>query len=317
MLCGGQRGCTDGDFSIAQLNTPTRLTHDLRKQILYVSDTGNNLIRKIDLETSRKKIFFHHIGFNSIFFLFFKSRFHFNSGRKKRWNHISRWNRSRCKIQYSRRVPQKHLFLFSKIEVEILHTNKNRMCMDGSGQLIIADCYNQCVRVVESDGRTTTLVGLPERAGYSNVKKKNVKTIKKKIHLVVKKSKKKGGKKMTLLDHPTSVAIDPITGTLYICETGNQMIRQVIGAASLQGHYSIAKVRASFKLLYLFRGILSCGDISDKKRSIARCCLDIFGGDFLNKVELENIFLFLSNRETLIKSKRHYIEKVLHKMKAL
>lgn len=46
----GQSGWQDGDFATAQFTMPQGLTFDTVQQRLYVADTGNHLIRCIDLE---------------------------------------------------------------------------------------------------------------------------------------------------------------------------------------------------------------------------------------------------------------------------
>lgn len=51
----GKPGLTDGSFSEAQFFAPQGMTFDRENQILYVADTGNHALRKIDFKTEQVK----------------------------------------------------------------------------------------------------------------------------------------------------------------------------------------------------------------------------------------------------------------------
>ncbi|MGE5335023.1 MAG: thioredoxin-like domain-containing protein [Nitrososphaerota archaeon] len=47
----GEPGATDGDYETARFRSPQGMTLDAARNCLYVADTGNHLLRRIDLET--------------------------------------------------------------------------------------------------------------------------------------------------------------------------------------------------------------------------------------------------------------------------
>ncbi|MCF4968395.1 thioredoxin-like domain-containing protein, partial [Nostoc sp. CMAA1605] len=50
VIGNGKAGLTDGDFSTAQFSAPQGMTFDVSNQILYVADTENHAIRRVDLQ---------------------------------------------------------------------------------------------------------------------------------------------------------------------------------------------------------------------------------------------------------------------------
>ena len=51
----GQKGTADGDFKTAQFDNPQGLAYDAVKNLLYVADTDNHLIRRLDLSAKTVK----------------------------------------------------------------------------------------------------------------------------------------------------------------------------------------------------------------------------------------------------------------------
>jgi thiol-disulfide isomerase/thioredoxin len=49
----GKQGQSDGDFSRAEFHNPQGLAYDAAKEILYVADTDNHLIRRLDLKQKK------------------------------------------------------------------------------------------------------------------------------------------------------------------------------------------------------------------------------------------------------------------------
>jgi len=83
----------------------------------------------------------------------------------------------------------------------------NGVAMDASGNLYIADGVNEVIRMVNTAGIITTVVGTPLSAGYSG-----------------------DGAAATAaqLNNPSGVAVDA-SGNLYITDLGNNVIREVSG----------------------------------------------------------------------------------------
>ncbi|AUS99246.1 hypothetical protein CLI64_01905 [Nostoc sp. CENA543] len=50
VIGNGKAGLTDGDFSTAQFSAPQGITFDVTNEILYVADTENHAIRRVDLQ---------------------------------------------------------------------------------------------------------------------------------------------------------------------------------------------------------------------------------------------------------------------------
>ncbi|WP_427161817.1 thioredoxin-like domain-containing protein [Aliinostoc sp. HNIBRCY26] len=50
VIGNGKAGFTDGDFSTAQFSAPQGMTFDVTNQILYVADTENHAVRRVDLQ---------------------------------------------------------------------------------------------------------------------------------------------------------------------------------------------------------------------------------------------------------------------------
>ncbi|HIK07605.1 MAG TPA: redoxin domain-containing protein [Trichormus sp. M33_DOE_039] len=50
VIGNGKAGLTDGDFSTAQFSAPQGMTFDVTNQILYVADTENHAVRRVDLQ---------------------------------------------------------------------------------------------------------------------------------------------------------------------------------------------------------------------------------------------------------------------------
>lgn len=49
----GKAGLTDGDFEVAEFFAPQGMAFDAESQILYVADTENHAIRKVDFTTQK------------------------------------------------------------------------------------------------------------------------------------------------------------------------------------------------------------------------------------------------------------------------
>ena len=50
VIGSGERGTADGDFSVATFFRPQGLCYDAKTDVLYVADTDNHLVRKVDLK---------------------------------------------------------------------------------------------------------------------------------------------------------------------------------------------------------------------------------------------------------------------------
>jgi DNA-binding beta-propeller fold protein YncE len=84
------------------------------------------------------------------------------------------------------------------------------LAIDGAGDLFIADTFNHAIREVSPSGIVSTVVNSqgspgPETSGSAPA--------------------------ASQLDDPSAVAVDASTGTLYIADTRNSRIAEVLGAA--------------------------------------------------------------------------------------
>ncbi|QIG41786.1 hypothetical protein G5V58_02440 [Nocardioides anomalus] len=93
------------------------------------------------------------------------------------------------------------------------------VALDGAGDLFIADTLNHAIRQVDPDGTITTLVNDGAVPGAGNT------------------SPVGGGSipSRTRLNTPYAVAVDPVTDVLYIADTKNNVVEEVLHAARAGG----------------------------------------------------------------------------------
>lgn len=80
-----------------------------------------------------------------------------------------------------------------------------QIAVDPDGNLIVADRGNHVIRMVRPDGFTSTLAGIPEKAGYMN-----------------------GVPEKSLFNEPYGVCVSPTTGVIYVSDSKNFRIRKLI-----------------------------------------------------------------------------------------
>ena len=87
--------------------------------------------------------------------------------------------------------------------------NPHQICFTEDGKLYIADCGNNCIRVIDTKlpldrAMVTTPIGLPGMKGY-----------------------KDGGPDIALFNHPFGVAVSADGQIVYVADTGNKVIRKL------------------------------------------------------------------------------------------
>lgn len=87
--------------------------------------------------------------------------------------------------------------------------NPHQICFTEDGKLYIADCGNNCIRVIDTrlsidKATVSTPIGLPGMKGY-----------------------KDGGPDIAMFNHPFGVAVSADGQIVYVADTGNKVIRKL------------------------------------------------------------------------------------------
>jgi DNA-binding beta-propeller fold protein YncE len=80
------------------------------------------------------------------------------------------------------------------------------IAIDENGNIYVADTLNDCIRKIDTDGNVTTLAGVPNQTGYRN-----------------------GANNQALFNAPSGIAVSRDGSTVYVADTGNHMIRMIVG----------------------------------------------------------------------------------------
>jgi sugar lactone lactonase YvrE len=120
---------------------------------------------------------------------------------------------------------------------------------DASGNLYLADCYNNTIRKVSSSGAVSTVAGIPGVVGWTD-----------------------GAAPSATFNSPYHVAVDS-SGTLYVADLGNDIIRKIsssgivstlagspLAAGSADGTGSAARFRSPHGVLLDLQGNLIVSD---------------------------------------------------------
>ncbi len=91
--------------------------------------------------------------------------------------------------------------------------NRPQDIFDDGTVLLVADTYNHCIRrVSKTDGKTKTILGTCGQAGFEGIEDGMI-----------------GNTSSVLLDHPVSLALDNVGNSLFVIDSGNRRILQVVG----------------------------------------------------------------------------------------
>lgn len=92
------------------------------------------------------------------------------------------------------------------------------MAVDALGNVYVADCHNNTIRKITSDGTVSTLAGTAQNSGHAN-----------------------GTGKAARFNHPDGVAVDA-AGNVYVADTYNHTIRKITGAGVVSTLAGAARV---------------------------------------------------------------------------
>ena len=165
--CSGDRGPSQS----AQLNQPTGLALDAQGN-LYIADSGNNLIRRVDAKTGKI---------------------------------------STVAGDYAAAKANNGLGGFSGDGGPATSATLNDpqgVAVDGAGDLFVADTFDNAIREVTPAGTIGTVVNSTATAGGET---------------------SGAAPAASALNSPVAVAVDPSTGLLYIADTKNSAVAEVLG----------------------------------------------------------------------------------------
>ena len=107
---------------------------------------------------------------------------------------------------------------------------------------------------------------------------------------------------------PTGIALDPQTGALYVTEMGNHVIHKIINSGAIP-----MLIRKTARRLLRFCRILNRHQLNDRTRAILDAFLVVFGADFVNISELEQIKQLAGNRTNMGKIAKDVLTNILRK----
>ena len=225
-LCGTPttKGFKDGIGSESQFNSPTGLALNEKEKVLYVSDSGNNAIRRVNLIDGRVDTLCGNGKRGSKDGIGNEATFNYPKGLA--FDSISNYlyvadcnnNSIRRIILNERRVEtlcgSGEGYVDGSFEESKFYYPYDIVLNSSTEELYVSDCCNHVIRVISlKNRRVSTLCGTPQQEGYEN-----------------------GIHNQSKFKYPGGLGLDINSNCLYVTDGDNQVVRRI----SLSGEVRVS-----------------------------------------------------------------------------
>ena len=166
--------------------------------------------------------------------------------------------------------------------------NPRGTVVDVNGNIILADYGNQCLRKIrQSDGTVSTFVGLPGKSGTTD-----------------------GDQTCATFSTPVSIAMHPKTGQLFVVDEENHNVRVITSSSLIP--WSFTAIKLALRTLRFTRLLMASRSSQNLKNVVAKLVMVIINDVQLSRIQINEIFMYGSDKNTLgSKTRLQFIQTML------